>query len=771
MSETTRVDTLCHFLRSVLQAPSAELRLPDVDLAELASYATGIAQADPDPSRPYTLLASGTIGDLLPAVATLISGRPLLVLDARREPALIEQACAAARALSPAKHPSAPGRQYLQPASQDPALLISTSGTTSGGKLWSRSQGALLHQAIVQGGRLDGQGKTFAHLGHFQTTAAINAMALALQAGANYRYLPVHGDSEQPVLDMLRSVAPSFVTCTPTLFRSLARADTSGFGWPLEGLWLVGEKVTASDLELFHQATPAGASLLVRYGSTETGNIAATRLDQLSPPFPSTLPSGPASPGVEIRILGSDGSELASGEPGSIVVRSLTSATAVGHSPVDRYLQLDGGAPFFDVGDEGYLGPAGDLYVLGRRDGMVKFRGERLDAPALEARLSALEDVEQALFMTVPGPSANEVLVLAIHGNNSRAIRRAREILSARSGIERLATVLDIGAFPLTAAHKTDLSGIRLRVTEQLVRRHQGEAPRTPAENLVADCWAEVLGIECPSRDIAIEELGGDSLAMVAITVQLEREFGLRLPDESLEYARTVASQAAALRPADDPAAKQPLIDLGGSGDRILVCCPGIGGHSWSFGPLARAMGPDVQVYGLGWHMAQPEQLASAVIEAAAGRTIIPLGYSGGARSAWLLAEHCIAAGAEVQTALVLDGSTRQRFGRRHLLRAVRRALRPRNATDRYLLKLSYAGRRWQMGKALYPLEVDVHEIRCVKEEAANQAEPVSQWQALGRSLCSHNVEHDHYRLVRPPVPGDVVAIIRQACGLQNYQG
>ena len=101
----------------------------------------------------------------------------------------------------------------------------------------------------------------------------------------------------------------------------------------------------------------------------------------------------------------------------------------------------------------------------------------------------------------------------------------------------------------------------------------------------------------------------------------------------------------------------------------------------------------------------------------------------------------------------------------------MRRALCPRNATDRYLLKLSYAGRRWQMGKALYPLEVDVHEIRCVKEEAANQAEPVSQWQALGRSLCSHNVEHDHYRLVRPPVPGDVVAIIRQACGLQNYQG
>lgn len=753
--------TICQHLRSLLLKPAAQERIYGLDQSVLAPLATAIARADTDPSRPFTLIASGTEQDLLPAVAALLSGRPLLVLDARREHALIQEAISVAGAMPPGIPVPAGDGPLLDPEPESPALLVSTSGTTGSGRLWSRSQSALLRQAKLQAKTVaDGQGKTYAHLGNFQTTAAINSLALALTAGANYRYLPIGGRDDENVLAMLEDTAPTFLTCTPTLFRALGRAGK--LNWPLHGVWLVGEKVRGADLDNFRAATAEETALWVRYGSTETGNMATTRLDTLRTPYPNPLPSGFPSDGVELRLVDEQGKSVATGVPGRILVRSQNQARPVGHDPAARFLALDDAAPFFDTGDDGYLAGDGQLYVLGRRDGALKFRGERLDGNALEALVESLDAVEQAAFLTAPGPGGGEVLAVAITGQNTRAIRQVRELLAGRSGVERRATVVNVGAFPRTAAQKVDRRALRRQVGNWLTCYLDGDPPRTPAEKLVADCWAEALGMETPPRDIAFEELGGDSLALVSVIVQLEREYGFTLPDQAMERCRTVATQAAALRPRDQRGSEL-LVHLGGEGDRILVCCPGIGGHSWSFGPLARTLGDGLAVYGLVWHQAPPEELAGQVVAAARGREIICLGYSGGARSAWLLAEHCLDVGAGLQRVLVLDGSTRQRLGRRHLLRAFRRLLRPRSAADRYLLGLSYAGRRWQLGKSLRPLPLELWEIRC--EQTTGEA-GVSAWSGLADSHLQYSVPHDHYRLLRPPVPEDVLAIIRAASGL-----
>ena len=91
--------TLVEFLRGIVLGPSGGGRFPGQDLDEVVALAMRIAQADPDPKRPFTVLVRGESSDVIPVLATLVSGRPLLVLDAKRDRQSTEQACVAANAI------------------------------------------------------------------------------------------------------------------------------------------------------------------------------------------------------------------------------------------------------------------------------------------------------------------------------------------------------------------------------------------------------------------------------------------------------------------------------------------------------------------------------------------------------------------------------------------------------------------------------------------------------------------------------------------------
>ena len=77
--------TLVEFLRGIVLGPGGSRRFPGQDLGEIVALAVRIAQADPNPTRPFTVLVKGESSDVTPVLATLLSGRPLLVLDSKRD--------------------------------------------------------------------------------------------------------------------------------------------------------------------------------------------------------------------------------------------------------------------------------------------------------------------------------------------------------------------------------------------------------------------------------------------------------------------------------------------------------------------------------------------------------------------------------------------------------------------------------------------------------------------------------------------------------------
>ncbi|MBI3653757.1 MAG: SDR family NAD(P)-dependent oxidoreductase [Acidobacteria bacterium] len=80
-------------------------------------------------------------------------------------------------------------------------------------------------------------------------------------------------------------------------------------------------------------------------------------------------------------------------------------------------------------------------------------------------------------------------------------------------------------------------------------------APATPAEQIVAEVWQEVLGLERVGIDDSIFELGGDSVSAIRVSQKLSEKLGISVPPVRLFTESTVRALAATLAPEASPSA------------------------------------------------------------------------------------------------------------------------------------------------------------------------------------------------------------------------
>ncbi|MGE5150346.1 MAG: AMP-binding protein [Rhodospirillaceae bacterium] len=138
------------------------------------------------------------------------------------------------------------------------------------------------------------------------------------------------------------------------------------------------------------------------YGLTETtGAVTVLPAEDHDPNDARKLLScGYAQEGVELRIVGDDGKDLASGQVGEIAVRSeqvmgsywkLPEATA-------RAVQGD----WFFTGDAGYLDDKGYLYIYDRVKDMIVSGGENIYPAEVESALFGHPSVADVAVIGVP---------------------------------------------------------------------------------------------------------------------------------------------------------------------------------------------------------------------------------------------------------------------------------------------------------------------------------------------------------------------------------
>lgn len=125
-------------------------------------------------------------------------------------------------------------------------------------------------------------------------------------------------------------------------------------------------------------------------------------------------------------------------------------------------------------------------------------------------------------------------------------------------------------------------------------------APRTDIESLVAQIWAENLGLDAVGVYDDFFELGGHSMMAIQVLNQLERETGKRLPLASLFEHSTVESMAMMLEMDAKLITWDSLVAIKPQGNKMpLYIVHGAGLNVLFFNTLAKNMDPDQPVYGL----------------------------------------------------------------------------------------------------------------------------------------------------------------------------
>lgn len=167
------------------------------------------------------------------------------------------------------------------------------------------------------------------------------------------------------------------------------------------------------------QDTFPAARIYSMYGLTECKRCTWLPPEQLKI-RPTSV--GKAIPNTEAYVVDEQGQQVAPGVTGELVIRGATVMQGYweNQEATDRALKRGGRYPWEKVLHTGDLFTAdeeGYLYFVGRKDDIIKSRGEKVSPKEIENTLYALEQVQEAVVVGVPdeilGMALKAVIVLA----------------------------------------------------------------------------------------------------------------------------------------------------------------------------------------------------------------------------------------------------------------------------------------------------------------------------------------------------------------------
>ncbi|PTT64055.1 class I adenylate-forming enzyme family protein [Arthrobacter sp. HMWF013] len=358
--------------------------------ADLRDSATGAVPA----SAGVTVLAeTNSIDFPVRFAAAVAGGRQCAVLDPAWPTALHEEIV---QRLEESAQPfPVSGDDPLADGPPDSTFLIGlTSGTTSVPKAFTRSRKSWQRsfEASIEFFGLRPDDVTLAP-GPLVSSLNLYALAECLYAGSEFQTL-----ESFDVGDVHAAITHDGVTrlvLVPTMLRLLSErgltgcVDASG----VKTIICAGSKLDARTLEAARRWAP-NATIFEYYGASELSFVSGAGLAAGEPLDAGGTGIGHPFPGVEVRILDDDGSELTAGEAGNICVRSgMVSNGYLWGDDGQALRSFDG---WFTVGDQGYLAD-GELHILGRRSDMILTSGKNVYPHEVELALASIPGVAAAV--------------------------------------------------------------------------------------------------------------------------------------------------------------------------------------------------------------------------------------------------------------------------------------------------------------------------------------------------------------------------------------
>ena len=436
------------------------------------------------------------------------------------------------------------------------AYLFYTSGTTGRPKGVAHDHRHVLRQTMsyTNGLRLGpADCLTLLH-SHGFSASRLDIFGAILNGAALFPFSVVD-EGLRPLARGLLEQGVTVLHWVPTAFSHFAAGLSGAERFPrLRWIVLGSEGMTPRDVALYHRRFAAGAGLVNRYGTTETGNIAWRFVDPLADIGREAVPVGRAIGDAEPLVLDVDGREVASGQVGEIAVRTRFLPAGYWGRPdltAEAFVPDRGGhgERVYRTGDVGYRLPDGDLVHLGRKDAQAKIRGHRVELGEIERVLLEHPAVGEAVVVLQAQPTGSRLVAyMAPREETAPAIGALRKFVEARlPGYMVPALFVTLPALPRTPGGKLDRRALPEPEDDARGGAHP-KAPRDPVEETLSRIWSEVLGVARIDVDENFFDLGGHSLHAGQIVTRVMDVYGVLVPLRDLFDGPTVAAMSESVR-------------------------------------------------------------------------------------------------------------------------------------------------------------------------------------------------------------------------------
>lgn len=241
----------------------------------------------------------------------------------------------------------------------------------------------------------------------------------------------------------------------------------------------------------------------------------------------------PVPPGV-IGELYLGGVGLARGYLGQ---SALTAARCVPHP-----FSTDAGARLYQTGDRARYLPDGTIEFIARSDGQVKIRGFRIELSEIEAVLRKHPDVADVAVVDredVPGDKRLIAYIVTYNGPPSSS--ELRDFVRQQLPDYMLPSAfVPLAALPFNVNGKLDRQALPIPDSTRPELAADYVAPRSTAEEVVAEIWSTLLGVDQVGVYDDFFDLGGHSLLAMRVVSRIRDAFEIELPLRSLFEATTV---------------------------------------------------------------------------------------------------------------------------------------------------------------------------------------------------------------------------------------
>jgi amino acid adenylation domain-containing protein len=365
--------------------------------------------------------------------------------------------------------------------------------------------------------------------------ASLKQLLAPLAAGR-----PVHllGEAEAEPEPLLRRLAADGLGAwngVPSLWSFVLDLIEEGGARPerLRRLLLGGEALPADLLERTRRVLP-GVEVWNLYGPTEaTANATAARLEP-----GEGIHLGKPVAGARAYVLGLGGDPAPLGAFGELALAGGGLARGYLNRPAltaERFLpdpfSGEPGARLYRTGDRVRRRADGRLEHHGRTDRQIKLRGIRVELGEIEAALREHPAVKEAAVAALPTERGDLRLAAFVvaPGASADLAKDLRTRLRGRLAAPLVPSdIAPVAALPRTPTGKLDRQALA-RLQPHAEERPY-EAPRDSVEQLLAEIWQDLLGVERVGLRDNFFLLGGHSLLATRLAVRIRRELGVELP-------------------------------------------------------------------------------------------------------------------------------------------------------------------------------------------------------------------------------------------------